>query len=210
MTQAAGIEDQMPEFVSPDTDPMDELRRWLTEATAEGVSNPAAMVLATVSPDGSPSARALMAGTRDQDSITFFTHYASPKGRDLAANPDAEGVFLWTPLERQVRVRGTITKTSVEVSDAYWASRPKNTQLAIHVGEQSSMVSDHDALVDTKAEIEARIGDGDVPRPDTYGGYRLTPGSYEFWQGRPSDRLHLRAIYTRNSEGSWDFGVMAP
>ncbi len=200
----------MPEFVVPGSDPMDELRRWLSEAAEAGVSNPAAMVLATVADDGTPSARALMAGTRDQDSITFFTHYESPKGRDIENNPDAEGVFLWTPLERQVRIRGAVTKTTAEESDAYWASRPKNTQLAIGVAAQSSMVADHSALVNAKAALEVKFGDDDVPRPDTYGGYRLTPESYEFWQGRPSDRLHLRAIYTRSSSGNWDYGVMAP
>lgn len=200
----------MPEFVSPDADPMDELRRWLSEAGDAGASNPAAMVLATVGGDGTPSARALMAGTRDQDSITFFTHYESPKGRDIEGNPGAEGVFLWTVLERQVRVRGTVTKTTPEESDAYWASRPKSTQLAICAAEQSVMVSDHEALVDAKAALEASIGDDDVPRPDTYGGYRLTPESYEFWQGRPSDRLHLRAVYTRTEDGGWAYGVMAP
>jgi pyridoxamine 5'-phosphate oxidase len=200
----------MPEFVTPEADPMDELRRWLTEAAEAGVSNPAAMVLATVSSDGSPSARALMAGTRDQDSITFFTHYTSPKGQDIEGNPNAEAVFLWTALERQVRVRGTLTKTTAEVSDGYWASRPRNTQLAILTAPQSSDVPDHAVLIAAKAKIEASIGDGDVPRPDTYGGYRLTPESLEFWQGRPEDRLHLRAIYRRDADGSWSFGVMAP
>jgi pyridoxamine 5'-phosphate oxidase len=200
----------MPEFVTPDADPMDELRRWLNEAAEARVSNPAAMVLATVSADGTPSARAWMAGTRDQDSITFFTHYTSPKGKDIDRNPNAEAVFLWTVLERQVRVRGTLTKTTAEVSDGYWVSRPRNTQLAILAAPQSSDVPDHAALIAAKAEIEANIGDGDVPRPDTYGGYRLTPDSLEFWQGRPEDRLHLRAIYRRDTDGSWSFGVMAP
>ena len=200
----------MLEFVSPDADPMDELRRWLKEAGEAGVSNPAAMVLATVSADGAPSARALMAGTRDQDSITFFTHYTSPKGRDIDFNPNVESVFLWTGLERQVRVRGTLTKTTAEVSDGYWASLPRNTQLAILAAPQSSDVPNHTALISAKAEIEARIGDGDVARPDTYGGYRLTPDYLEFWQGRPEDRLHLRAIYLREADGSWSFGVMAP
>ena len=200
----------MPEFVAPDADPMDELRRWISEAAEVGVSNPAAMVLATVSADGTPSARALMAETRDQDSITFFTHYTSPKGRDIDRNPNAEAVFLWTVLERQVRVRGMVTKTSDEVSDGYWASRPRNTQLAILAAPQSSDVPDHAALITAKAAVEASIGNDDVPRPDTYGGYRLKPDSLEFWQGRSEDRLHLRAIYRRDADGSWSFGVMAP
>ena len=200
----------MPEFVSPDADPMDELRRWLKEATETGVSNPAAMVLATVSADGAPSARALMAGTRDQDSITFFTHYTSPKGRDIDFNPNVEAVFLWTGLEREVRVRGTVAKTTGEVSDAYWASRPRNTQFAILAAPQSSNVPNHAALISAKAEIQASIGNGDVARPDTYGGYRLRPDSLEFWQGRPEDRLHLRAVYRRETDGCWSFGIMAP
>jgi pyridoxamine 5'-phosphate oxidase len=208
--QVAATEDEMPEFVKPGADPMDELRRWLSEAVDAGVSNPAAMVLATVSPDGAPSARALMAGTRDQNSITFFTYYASPKGRDIDANSNVEGVFLWTPLERQVRVMGTIAKTSPAESDSYWSSRPRSTQLALCAAEQSVMVSDHTALVTAKAEVEAKVGDAEVPRPDTYGGYRLTPQSLEFWQGRPEDRLHLRAIYERGARGDWSFGVMAP
>lgn len=200
----------MSNFVVPDQDPMDELRRWIAEATNAGISNSAAMVLATADRCGQPSARALMAGTREEKSITFFSHYESPKGRDLENNPKAEGVFLWTPLERQIRVRGTVTKTTTEESDAYWMSRPKQTQLAISASAQSSIVSNHAALVESKVELEAYIGDGDVPRPASYGGYRLTPDSYEFWQGHPSDRLHFRAIYTNVSAGTWSYGVMAP
>jgi|TARA_B110000116_G_scaffold35080_1_gene27054 pyridoxamine 5'-phosphate oxidase len=200
----------MPEFVCLDADPMDELRRWLKEATEAGVSNPAAMVLATVGADGAPSARALMAGIRDKDAITFFTHYTSPKGRDIDFNPNVEAVFLWTGLERQVRVRGTLTKTTAEVSDAYWASRPRDTQLAILATPQSSNVPNHAALISAKAKVEASIGDGAVARPDTYGGYRLTPDSFEFWQGRPEDRLHLRAVYRQEAEGGWSFEIIAP
>ncbi|MDP6821915.1 MAG: pyridoxamine 5'-phosphate oxidase [Dehalococcoidia bacterium] len=200
----------MPEFVDPKADPMDELRRWLSEATEAGVFNPAAMVLATVSPEGTPSARAMMTRTREGDSITFFTHYESPKGRDLAASSSVEAVFLWTPLERQVRVTGTITKTTVEESDAYWASRPRNTQLAVAAAPQSAPVSDHAELVKAKADFTANIGDGEVPRPQSYGGYRLTPGSFEFWQGRPADRLHLRATYTQAADESWAFQTLAP
>ena len=200
----------MPEFVCLDADPMDELRRWLKEATEAGVSNPAAMVLATVGADGAPSARALMAGIRDKDAITFFTHYTSPKGRDIDFNPNVEAVFLWTGLERQVRVRGTLTKTTAEVSDAYWASRPRDTQLAILATPQSSNVPNHAALISAKAKVEASIGDGAVARPDTYGGYRLTPDSFEFWQGRPEDRLHLRAVYRQEVDGGWSFEIIAP
>lgn len=200
----------MPEFVVPDADPMDELRRWISEAAEAGVSNPAAMVLATVGPDGTPSARALMAGTRDQDSITFFSHYESPKGRDIDKNPTVEAVFLWTLLERQVRVAGTVAKVTAEESDAYWASRPRTTQLAISAAPQSSLVADHAFLTRAKADFEASVGDGEVPRPELYGGYRLSPRSFEFWQGRPQDRLHLRALYRRKADGGWTFGVMAP
>ncbi|HCV27254.1 MAG TPA: pyridoxamine 5'-phosphate oxidase [Dehalococcoidia bacterium] len=206
---SAATEVQMPDFVVPDADPMDELRRWLSEAADAGVSNQAAMVLATVGPDGTPSARALMARAREGDSITFFSHYESPKARDIDANPAAEAVFLWTALERQVRVRGAVSKTTAEESDAYWASRPRNTQLAILAAPQSSMVSDHASLTKAKAEVTASA-DSDVPRPEWYGGYRLTPDSFEFWQGRPEDRLHLRAIYSREADGGWSFGLMAP
>ena len=200
----------MPEFVVHDADPMDELRRWLTEAADAGVSNPAAMVLATVSPDGTPSARALMAGTRDPDSITFFSHYESPKGRDIDENPTVEAVFLWTPLERQVRVAGTVERVTPGESDAYWMSRPRTTQLAISAAPQSSIVAGHAELTKRKAAFEARIGNGEVPRPESYGGYRLKPRSIEFWQGRPEDRLHFRAIYKRGGDGSWTFEFMAP
>ena len=200
----------MPEFVVPDADPMDELRRWISEAAEAGVSNPAAMVLATVSPEGTPSARALMAGTRDQDSITFFTHYESPKGRDIDENPTVEGVFLWTLLERQVRVNGTVVRVTADESDDYWESRPRTVQLAIAATRQSLIVADHASLTKRKAELEARIGDGEVKRPESYGGYRLTPQSIEFWQGRPDDRLHLRALYRREADGNWSFGLMAP
>ncbi|MDA1256895.1 MAG: pyridoxamine 5'-phosphate oxidase [Chloroflexi bacterium] len=200
----------MPEFVVPDADPMDELRRWLSEAAEAGVSNPAAMVLATVGPGGAPSARAVMVNTRTPDALTFFSHYESPKGRDIAANPIVDGVFLWTPLERQIRVSGAVAKVSADESDAYWASRPRTGQLAIASTPQSSLVADHASLTARKAAFETQIGDGEIPRPETYGGYRLTPASIEFWQGRPEDRLHLRAVYRRESDGRWSFGFVAP
>ncbi|MFP6643381.1 MAG: pyridoxamine 5'-phosphate oxidase [Candidatus Latescibacterota bacterium] len=200
----------MPEFVIPDADPMDELRRWLAEAAEAGISNPAAMVLATVSPDGRPSARAVMVGTRDPDTLTFFSHYESPKGRDMDDNPAVEGVFLWTPLERQVRVSGTVARVTAAESDAYWSSRPRTAQLAIAATTQSLAIEDYPSLARRKADLAARTGEGEIPRPESYGGYRLTPQSMEFWQGRPEDRLHLRALYQRQAGEDWSFGYMAP
>ena len=200
----------MIEFVNAEADPMDELRRWLEEAAAAGITNPAAMVLATASPDGRPSARAVMVGTRDPGTLTFFSHYESPKGRDMGDNPSVEGVFLWTPLERQVRVNGTVTRVTPEESDPYWSSRPRTAQLAIAATVQSSVVDDYGSLIRRKAALAARMGDGEVGRPESYGGYRLTPHSIEFWQGRPEDRLHLRALYQRQASGNWSFGFIAP
>ncbi len=135
-----------------------------------------------------------MVGTRDPGTLTFFSHYESPKGRDMDDNPAVEGVFLWTPLERQVRVNGTVAKVAVAESDAYWSSRPRTAQLAIAATTQSSAIEDYPSLGRRKAALAARLGDGEVPRPESYGGYRLTPRSIEFWQGRPEDRLHLRAL----------------
>jgi pyridoxamine 5'-phosphate oxidase len=179
-----------------DDDPLRQFQRWRAEA--EGVVRmPEAMALATASAAGAPSVRMVLLKEADERGLVFFTHYASRKGRELDANPQAALLFHWDPLGRQVRVEGRVEHVSKEESDTYFATRP----LGARVGALASRQSE--PLVG-RAELERRVAEleqPDPPRPETWGGYRLTPSAWEFWQHR-DDRLHDRFRYTRR-DGAW-------
>lgn len=187
------------ELADLDPDPLVQLGRWVADAAAAGVDEPNAMTLATVDADGRPDARVVLLRRLDHG-LVWFTDRTSAKGRQLAVTPVAAIVFHWQPLERQVRVRGPVVALDAAESDEYFASRPRKSQLSAWASEQSREVEDRPALERRVAEVEARFGTAPVPRPPSWGGYRLTPESFEFWQGRRS-RLHDRLRLDRDGTG---------
>jgi pyridoxamine 5'-phosphate oxidase len=193
--RAAGLDrDQL------DDDPVAQFGRWFGEAERAEEIEPNAMTLATSSPDGRPSARIVLLKGFGPDGFVFFSNYASRKGDELAANPNAALVFWWPPLERQVRLEGRVERTTTEESEAYWASRPLGSRLAALASAQSQVLAGREELVRRVEELAARHRDGDVPLPEAWGGYRLVPDAFEFWQGQPN-RLHDRFRYTRRQDG---------
>jgi pyridoxamine 5'-phosphate oxidase len=185
-------------------DPLEQFRRWFSEA---GEDN--RMALATAAPDGSPSVRmVLLKGTDDEDGFVFYTGYGSRKGGELDANPRAALLFHWAELGRQVRVEGPVERVSLEESDAYFATRPRGAQLAAAASRQGRVLANRAQLDEAVAELERKYADSDVPRPEHWGGYRVCPETYEFWQHR-ADRLHDRLRYARDGEG-WRLERLAP
>jgi pyridoxamine 5'-phosphate oxidase len=192
------------ERVAPD--PIDQFRDWW-ERAAEEVPLPEAMTLATVDADGAPNARMVLLKGVDADGFRFFTNYESAKGEELAANPRAALVIYWRELDRQVRIRGEVERLSPEDSDAYFASRPRDSQIAAAISPQSRPI-ERDELDRRYAELAAELGESDPQRPEHWGGYLLRPEVIEFWQGRDS-RMHDRFVYTRQAAG-WRIQRLAP
>ncbi|SDV50137.1 pyridoxamine 5'-phosphate oxidase [Chitinasiproducens palmae] len=190
------------------SDPIQQFEHWFADVLACELPDPNAMTLATASRDGRPSARIVLLKGIVDGGFRFFTNYDSRKGRDLAENPHASLSFYWVGLERQVRIEGTVAKTSAQDSDEYFFSRPVESRLGAWASEQSQPVADRAALEQREREFKARFGD-DPPRPPHWGGYQLSPQTIEFWQGRPS-RLHDRLVYSRNADGSWTLSRLSP
>jgi pyridoxamine 5'-phosphate oxidase len=189
-----------------DPDPVEQFRRWFHEAMAAGVEEPHAMTLATAGRDGRPSARTVLLKGYDREGFVFFTNYESRKAVQLEENPRAALVFLWSKVHRQVRVEGNVIRTSPEVSDAYFASRPLGARLSAIASPQSRVVPSREWL-EARVEELRRAGD-DPPRPHYWGGYVVRPVEFEFWQGR-ADRLHDRFRYRRQETG-WVIERLAP
>lgn len=194
---------------SADPDPIAQFRRWFDEALQADILDPNAMSLATASPSGEPSVRTVLLKELDDDGFVFFTHYDSRKGDDLSRNPRASLLFFWATFERQVRVTGSVSTVSRAESEAYFASRPVESRIAVWAATQSSVLADRQALDDRFAELTQRFAGQDVPCPPRWGGFRVAPEQIEFWQGRPS-RLHDRLLYTRAAEGTWSRVRLAP
>lgn len=192
-----------------DPNPIAQFRAWFDDALAAQVADPNAMALATASTQGEPSARIVLLKDIDERGFVFFTHYASPKGRDLAANPRASLLFYWPELERQVRIGGSVSRVARKISDDYFATRPHDSQWAVWAAPQSTAIEDRPALERRFADAQARFADGPVPCPPYWGGYHVAAERVEFWQGRPG-RLHDRLLYTRQADGAWTRSRLAP
>jgi len=190
-------------------DPIEQFRRWLADAIQARVPEPNAMTLATADGDGVPSARIVLLKEVDDRGFVFYTNAASRKGTDLAVNPRAALVFCWLELERQVRVAGDVTQVTRAESAAYFASRPRASQLGAWASNQSSVTASREDLVVAERAATERFAGGEVPLPDFWGGWRVRPSAVEFWQGRPG-RLHDRLRYSRTEGGGWVLVRLAP
>jgi pyridoxamine 5'-phosphate oxidase len=192
-----------------DPDPIRQFHAWLHQALTAEVPEPYAMTLATATPDGLPSARVVLLRGVDERGFTFFTSYEGRKAGELEANPRAALVFYWAELERQVRVAGTVERVSEAESDDYFRNRPRGSQLGAWASHQSEVLPGRATLERRLAELERQYADRDVPRPPTWGGYRVRPLAIEFWQGRRS-RLHDRLRYRRAEDGAWVIERLSP
>jgi pyridoxamine 5'-phosphate oxidase len=190
-------------------DPIAQFERWFAEACAAGIREANAMTLATAGAGGRLSARVVLLKGIDSRGFSFFTNYDSRKAREVAANPRAALCFYWQPLERQVRVEGTVEKTSREESEAYFRTRPLEAQIGAWVSRQSEVIASREELEKRQAELVARFAGAPVPLPDFWGGYRVVPETVEFWQGRPG-RLHDRLRYERSATGAWVIRRLSP
>jgi len=190
-------------------DPIALAQRWFADAQAAGIEQHDAMTLATATPEGRPSARAVLLKGIDARGFAFFTNYDSRKACELDANPRAALVLLWIPLQRQVRVTGSVARLDAEESDAYFATRPRGSQLGAWASQQSRPLPDRAELERRWEALDERYGGEAVPRPSHWGGYRVEPDEIEVWQGR-ANRLHDRFAYTRTPDGGWTHVRLQP
>lgn len=189
------------------TNPIAQLEKWIEEAVDSQVLEPNAMTLSTVSEHGEPSARVVYLRGLDQSGLKLYTNYHSQKGHDISVNKNVSLLFFYAELERQVRVQGEIEELSSEESDAYFNDRPLESKLGAWASEQSSKITGREELVARLNKFREQFGE-DVPRPPHWGGYRVVPKRFEFWQGRPA-RLHDRLVYEKQPEG-WSITRLAP
>ncbi|HEY8564864.1 MAG TPA: pyridoxamine 5'-phosphate oxidase [Beijerinckiaceae bacterium] len=189
-------------------DPFALFAAWLEEASRTEPNDPNAMALATAEPDGMPNVRMVLLKGFDADGFVFYTNTGSAKGRELEANPQAALCLHWKSLRRQVRARGRVTRVSDAEADAYFQSRPRDSRVGAWASEQSRPLSGRQALEDAVARYAAQFGEGEVPRPPHWTGFRVAPRAVEFWQDRPY-RLHDRLVFSRDGSG-WSRSTLYP
>lgn len=190
-------------------DPFSQFDLWMREAIETELLEPNAMALATVSATGAPSVRTVLLKGFDARGLVFYTNYTSAKARDLAANTQVACLFQWLPLERQVSVRGRAEKISTAESLKYFLSRPHESQIGAWASQQSQVITTRALLEEKFAEMKNKFQAGQVPLPEFWGGYRVVPQTFEFWQGRPS-RLHDRFVYRQEAGQSWQINRLMP
>lgn len=188
--------------------PFNMFQEWLELALAENLPEPNAMVVATAALDAKPSARVLLLRGFDERGFVFFTNYASRKGKELKDNPFAALVFFWQPLHRQIRIEGRVERVNAQESDAYFNARPRGAQLSAAASPQSQVIPNREFLETRVAELDAKFSNH-VLRPAQWGGYRVIPDVFEFWQGR-ENRMHDRLRYTRGMNNAWKIARLAP
>ena len=193
-----------------DSNPIEQFRRWITDARTAQLIEPNAMTLSTATADGRPSGRIVLLKQLTAEEFIFYTNYTSRKGREMDVNPFVSLTFYWAELERQVRIEGRVRRVSREKSEAYFRGRPKGSRLGALASHQSTPLPSRAPLEQTLAELQVKYRDtDDVPTPEWWGGYAVRPASLEFWQGRPN-RLHDRLVYARTGETGWTVGRLSP
>jgi pyridoxamine 5'-phosphate oxidase len=190
-------------------DPFVQFQRWVNDAVAAHILDWETITVATASRDGAPSARTLFLRGADERGFVFYTNYESRKGTQLAENPRAAMVIHWRELERQICVEGSVEKVDAAESDAYYASRPLQSQLGAWSSRQSQPLESAEALAERVEQFRAKFAGGAVPRPAHWGGYRIVPTRIEFWQGGPG-RLHDRFVYVKVNDGKWTWQRLNP
>jgi pyridoxamine 5'-phosphate oxidase len=201
------VSNALDEF-SMKADPFEQFATWMEEAVDSKILDPYAMCVSTVNKHGEPSSRIVYLRDVAEDGFVFYTNYLSQKGIDIGSQTSVALNWHWTELERQIRVEGTAIKASTELSDAYWAARPRESQISACLSEQSKEVESREALESRKAEIISQFEGHDIPRPAHWGGYAVIPSRVEFWQGRPS-RLHDRLVFVKE-DSDWKIVRLNP
>ena len=190
-------------------DPIRQFATWFDQARQTTIADPTAMVLATVDQKGRPSQRTVLLKYFDDDGFVFFTNYGSRKAEEILHNDRVSLLFVWLELDRQVMINGIAEKISAKDSARYFVSRPRNSQVAAWVSSQSHRLSSRQALMQKFAEMKKKFGEGKIPLPSFWGGYRVIPTEIEFWQGR-ENRLHDRFMYTQSDVDGWSIERLAP
>lgn len=192
-----------------DPNPFRQFARWFQEAVRAGLTEPTAMTLATATKSGKPSARVVLLKSFDENGFVFYTNYLSHKGRQLAGNPNAALVFHWVELDRQVRITGSVTKVSRQQSENYFRTRPLGSRLGAWASKQGEVIAGRRILESRLKALAAKYRDREIPVPPYWGGFRVKPSGFEFWQGRPN-RLHDRLRYTSKRTGKWKIERLSP